>query len=474
MAKNKLEIFLEKHGIAFMFGIFFLLSAFTLFYYDGTADSGDSVLHYLFARYAPHHPALFLDHWAKPLFVLLASPFAQLGFVGVKIFNAVLLLLTMFLAYKSSQKLGLQNAWLTPILLFFSPLVFLLSFSGLTEPLFAFMLITSFYFLLEKKLVLAAIIISFLPFVRTEGLLFLGLIGLYFIMYKAWKQLPWLITGHLLYSIVGFFYYQDFFWVFTKIPYVLKGKIYGSGNLTHFITDLVNVMGGPIYTLFGIGSMVILIKLLRRKMSMEVILLVFVGFYAFFVAHSLFWYLGIFNSMGLNRVFISISPLFAIVALIGFNFIQNLFKNWKPLKIGIQVIIIIMIIYFPFSSNPASIKWEKDLNLNTDQQCALNVVDHIKPLKTDSTRFFFAHSYLSMALEVDYFDTQKRQVLHPDFIAEAKSGDIIIWENWFALNEGGVSQEYLDKQKNLRLIYTKSDEYKGRQILYRVYICEWK
>ena len=35
---------------------------------------------------------LYLDHWGKPLFTLLASPFAQLGFAGMKAFNALCML----------------------------------------------------------------------------------------------------------------------------------------------------------------------------------------------------------------------------------------------------------------------------------------------------------------------------------------------------------------------------------------------
>jgi len=29
-------------------------------------------MHYLFARYAPSYPLLYLDHWAKPVFTILA------------------------------------------------------------------------------------------------------------------------------------------------------------------------------------------------------------------------------------------------------------------------------------------------------------------------------------------------------------------------------------------------------------------
>ena len=66
-------------------------------FFDGTGGSGDSIHHYLYAKYATAHPENFFNHWAKPLYVLLACSFAQFGFVGMKIFNALVALFTIFL-----------------------------------------------------------------------------------------------------------------------------------------------------------------------------------------------------------------------------------------------------------------------------------------------------------------------------------------------------------------------------------------
>ena len=81
----------------------------TILFFNGTGDEGDSVHHYLFARYAPLHPALFMDHWAKPLYVLLACPFAQFGFVGAKIFNVLAMMGAMWFTYLTAQALRLNT-----------------------------------------------------------------------------------------------------------------------------------------------------------------------------------------------------------------------------------------------------------------------------------------------------------------------------------------------------------------------------
>jgi hypothetical protein len=58
-----------------LFILFVFLLVLTIFS-DGTYGGSDDYMHYSFARYAYIHPHLFLDLWAKPVYVALASPFA--------------------------------------------------------------------------------------------------------------------------------------------------------------------------------------------------------------------------------------------------------------------------------------------------------------------------------------------------------------------------------------------------------------
>src|SRR5581483_8975314 len=82
--------------------------------FNGTGDSGDSVLHYLYARYSFTNTANFFNSWAKPLYVLLGAPFAQLGFTGIKIFNIINTIVSMVCTYLIAKRLQLDNSWLIP------------------------------------------------------------------------------------------------------------------------------------------------------------------------------------------------------------------------------------------------------------------------------------------------------------------------------------------------------------------------
>ena len=460
-----------KNKAIFSFLFFYVLVAiFTICYFDGTGDSGDSIFHYQHARYAPQHPHIFFNHWAKPLYVLLFSPWAQFGFIGVKIFNALIVFFTLFFTFKITEKLAIKNAILSPVLLLFSPLFYILTFSGLTEPLFALMLSIGIYAILKDKYTFAAILISFLPFVRSEGLLIAAVFGLFFLLKKRWQVLPWLTAGHIVYSIAGSFVHENLLWVFKKIPYDKLSSLYGNGGLTDFIIKMNYVVGVPIYALFWIGVISIIWKSIKQKLKLELQILVFIGFFVFFIAHSLFWYLGIFNSMGLKRVLISVLPLSAIIALMGFNWItEDLLSYKKTLKLFFQSILILLVLIFPFTPNPAAINWSKDMQLISDQVEAIQVVKAVKDKLGDNNRFIYVHPYLSEVLQIDHFDYKKHIPFRKNYLDEVRSGDIIIWEAWFSVIEFGITQKSLDKNSQLENIYRSSSKTKASGISFAAY-----
>ncbi|MBI3501125.1 MAG: hypothetical protein HY063_04965 [Bacteroidetes bacterium] len=459
-----------KNPIYILLFFYSLIAGFTIYFFDGTGDAGDSVMHYLYAKYAPVHPELFFHHWAKPLFVLVASPFAQFGFTGIKIFNALVSLTTIFLTYKICCELKIKNAIIVAIILIFTPLYYILAFSGLTEPLFALFLSAGIYAVLKEKYILSCLLISFLPFVRSEGLIIIGIFVLYLLLKRKWKFLPLLLAGHVVYSIAGFFVYHDLLWVFTKIPYAGFSSPYGSGGIFHFAKEMIDVVGVPIYFLFGIGTLVMIWMLLKKKLSLELQVLVLFGFIVYFSAHSLFWYFGIFGSMGLKRVLLGIVPLIAIISLEGFNFITEKIseKNKMWGKISYSLLISYVII-FPFTPNPSAIIWKNDMMLSAEQQCAIQIANFIIQQKGKEHRFIFMAPYLSEVLNIDCFDKSKKLDLTNENLSQLKKDDIIIWDNWYSVVEGGVTKEQLNNNTNLINFYNANFADEKREINFSAY-----
>ena len=457
--------------VTLIMGAWFIVLCLVAIFTNGTGDAGDSVQHYLFSKYAFKHPELFLDHWAKPIFVLLSAPFAQLGFVGMKIFNCLIAVLTGYFTYRTAKLLRIRYSLLVLVFLFFAPLYFILIFSGLTEPLFALVLILGIYLILRDKPMFAALVISLLPFVRSEGLIILGVVAFYFIVKHSYKYLPVLLSGHILYGIAGFIYYQDLLWTVNKIPYASMSSPYGSGEWYDFFIKMNYTVGIPLYLLLVLGIGFILITLFAGKIKnnestyQHELILIYGSFVAVFVAHSVFWYFGIFNSMGLKRVLIGIMPVMAIIALNGYNLITHE-KLTKPKMVNyaLKFILAAYVIAFPFTPNPAAVNWEKELSLGGDQVIIDEIAEYVREDFADY-KLYYSHPYISMALDLDHFD----KTLHEDLISYNKGVDIpgeslIIWDNWFSVVENGVALENLKSYQQLKEIGSYETKENGRRI----------
>lgn len=450
--------------------IYAVLALITIGLFDGTGDSGDSILHYLHAKYAIEHPENLVKHWAKPIFTLFALPFAQLGFVGMKLMNAIITGLSLYFTVKCGEKLNLKNSIAAGVILLFSPLYYSLTFSGLTEPMFALFLSLGLYGILSQRLHLSAFIFSFLPFVRTEGYIILVVVALYFILKNNWKVLPYLTIGTLVYSVIGSFYYDDIFWVFSKVPYVATEDVYGKGNLFHFVDQLIYVIGVPNYILFWLGLLLLILRTFKKPFNAELSILVIGGFLTYFIAHSLFWYLGGFNSLGLKRVLIGLMPLIGIICLFAFNFLsENLTSGRDKISRIVQFSLVTLIVIFPFTNNHAALQLERDLSLKKDQQLALELADYLQSNNLSERRIVCAPTYFCEILDVDPFDGRQRLNLTKSALRVLKKGDILIWDDWYTGFENQVPLSLLSQSNDLNKLHYLELQDGGRLIQYHVF-----
>ncbi|MGB0839966.1 MAG: hypothetical protein ACPGXL_07490 [Chitinophagales bacterium] len=448
----------------------YLLAAFgVMWYFDGTGDTGDSINHFLHSQYAFQHPELFFNHWGKPVFILLSSSFTQFGFVGMKLFNVLVVTLTLYLLFRIAESIysDTSRVWVVVLLAWFMPLYFILTFSGLTEPLFALVLIAGIYLIANKQqLTWALVLVSFLPFVRSEGLVMVGVFGLYALLDKKWRLLPLLGLGHLVYGIAGMSVYGTPLWVFQKIPYAHKVSKYGSGDWFHFADKLTYVIGIPIYVLLGIGSIAIAVQALRyykeqpkhhflpaiaHKQEQLLFVLILGGFFVFFMAHTAFWALGLFHSMGLKRVFVGVVPLMAIIAFHGWQTLGKIIasQSYRTAKV-IRTLLLFYVLVFPFTGNPAAIKWDKAMRLTPEQHLVEEVAHYLKENDLlDGNVIIHAHPYLNHLLALDPFDPKRRQYLTSGTLKRLPQNSVVVWDSWFAVEDNGVGLELIEAQGKL-------------------------
>ena len=443
-------------------GIFLCAGVALAFIANGTCDEGDSVMHYQYARWAPFHSKLFFDHWAKPLYVLIASPAAQFGFHGMKLFNILVSACAIFFTLSAAQRLNIKRFSLASLFMIMSPALIVHSLSGLTEPLFALVLIISVWLYLKDKIFWSIIIISFLPFVRSEGLMMCGVFTVLLIFEKKWKMLPLILFGHFVYGVAGYPIYHNLLWTFTQIPYASMHSAYGHGEWDHFFINTLCITGVPLYILLGIGMLTGLRKLLNRNLFFEnrrELLLVYGCFCTYFFGHVIFWKFGIFNSFGMLRVLVGILPLMAIIELRGFNSLIN----WMPSPFSRKLALIGIIIYviiFPFSPNPYSWNYKQNFFLNTSQELLVEMRNYIQISYPDYKKcnYYYDANYTSVVMGVDFFDPKVSRRTYETW-ESPPSKSFLIWDDWYSVVDIGTKLETVMNDSRFELVkeFSKKD-----------------
>jgi len=457
MKESTLPDFTDNKYFAWLVtGLFFIAGIILTFSANGTCDDGDSIMHYQFARWAIVHHRLFFDHWAKPLYVLIACPFAQFGIPGIKIFNLLVSSATILLTFYIAENLNLPSKALAVLFMVMSPGLIVHSLSGLTEPLFALVLSASVLLYLRNRIALSVFIISFLPFVRSEGLIICGVFALMLIIERRWKLLPVLLCGHVVYSLAGYTVYGNLLWVFTRIPYARLDSVYGHGTWEHFFINLPDIIGIPLYLLLVAGLIAFVIELIKGYANRDGYrrwVLVYGCFIACFFAHVLFWRFGIFNSLGLLRVLIGVLPMMAIIQLQGLNALAGFFKNTVYGKL-ILYFFIPAVTVFPFMRFESSLHYQRDFCLTTSQLSLKEATDYVQANFSDyrQAQYYYDANYVAILLNLDIFDTAVSRPVWGAYEHPPKNDGFIIWDNYYSAFENKTRIEVASDNSRFELV----------------------
>lgn len=442
-------------------GIMFLWIALAA---QSIAGGEDGVMHYLFARYAPEHPGNFLNHWAKPLFVLLSSPFAQFGILGVQVFNILLALASAWFVWRSAENFKLAFPWLAPVLLLFASIYFYTVPSALTEILFSFLLSWAIYEASRQRFIAVAILVSFLPFARSEGNGLIAVFALGLTVHRQWKTIPFLALGSVVYSLAGWGFYNDLFWIWTQHPYVDASHIYGSGGFFDFLKNNRAIWGNPLYLFWILGTLVFLFylaRVIRKKAQPDQhlhtwLFFIFGSCFTYLLGHSLMWYLGKSASLGLIRVMAAVMPPTALIAHYGFDRLVYLFNpNLKMLRSFVAIALSYAMIVSAFHVYQPP--FEVDRERKEIEKMAAWYLE--SPYSGKGAKIYFHAPSMAEALQIDLFDT-----LQSDTLANVKKhrileeGSLIAWDAHFGPNESGLPLDSLLQRPDLEMIYHQEPE----------------
>lgn len=417
-------------------------------------DPGDGIMHFFIAQGSWDQPELFLHHWGKPFFILVSSPFAQVGFNGIVVFNILVFTSTVLIAFRMLSKLGV-SVWFQ--LLF--PLVLLVAhdisetiLGGLTEPLFNLALMLSLLFLQEKKFLWFAIVISLMPFMRSEGQLPV-LLGFFLLLYnKSYKHIPFLATGFVVYALVGLVVYHDFWWYFTRSAYNMENGIYGKGPWNHYLLSYKNYLGNPgLYiVLLGIPSMIILaFKKKWKDMQLEWWFFAYGIVVGVIVLHSYFLATGQNGALGLTRIATQGIPIFVLLHL----YYLSRFRLFNHAVLRVIFVIFAGILVMTLVQTKIYPKKADAL-----EHQVIAAADFLKQEQLTNEKVYYHYPLFSFRYGENPFQPN-RKLIHYSFAnfdasmkTVLKPGDFIVRDSHFGPMEANVQLKDINRHQELVIV----------------------
>ena len=445
----------QDNLLAYLILILFLSGAvYIIFHTENSFGGADPFAHFKIARWSWKHPILFFDAWGKPVYTTLVSPFAQLGMNFARLFNVLAGTLTAWLSWKLMKKLLIHCNWLVILFVLFTPIYFSLMFAALTEIVFSLLLVLSVFLFFDKKYLPSAMVLSFLPLARTEGIVLLPLFLLAFAMKKQWKPIPFFAFGFLLVSLLGWPFYHRFWWLITTMPYTGARDIYGHGELLHFAQYTKSILGYGIAILSLTGTVLMLYEWIlkdRYKPSERfyILLLIPGAYLTFMAAHSFLWWQGLGGSLGLIRVMGSVTPLAAIMAFFGYYYMAQAFVKYKIL---FQVFSLFLFFWVIRTGATARLDGFK---INATQQVLSKACNYIANNGYKKEKVYYYNPYVIYKLGIDPYNSRlcSSGIPHQRPVSQAiPDHSLIVWDAHFGPNEGGTALHDLTHDKGLQLI----------------------
>lgn len=414
-----------------------------------TAHGGaDMIGHYFISHYAFKYPYLFFDHWGKPFYTLLASPFAQLGFVSARLFSILCGLLSVYFIMRILNRLGVRLHWLAYLGFAIAPMFFHVMQSTLTETLLGLMLVVAAFMMMKEKYVLSAFIVSFMPFVRTESVIFMPIVAMVYLFRKQYLAIPGLLAGAVSYTAAGYFFHHDWFWIIHKMPYSIGSSIYGKGELLHFVRNHNLITGWPLSVLLFTGTILWAREIIKSgfRPDSRALLLITISllWLSYFSAHSFVWWRGMGGSMGLIRVMAAIVPLMAIPALYGLHWMFAAYVKNR----SFQIVILLAITAFQAYNYKYHLSHEYRYDPKT--KLSMEVAGYLK--NAHFSKIFYFDPNLPFFLGIDPYDKAiagQGGIDHFQPSGSLSDGDILVWDAHFGPNEYQIPLSNLENDTDL-------------------------
>ena len=396
----------------------------------------DGATHFIFARHALQQPIFFLDIWGRPLCTaLFALPANFGGLLAVRITSMLAAIACALIAMAIAA--GQEYRWPALALIFTlgQPLLFLHSFSELTELPFA--VVGGLWFLSyqRKRWWLLAIFAAIAPLGRPEGFALCALTALLLPAHR--KFLPTLVlpVGLIAWSIAGHLAIGPadrpwWTWLPDHWPYE-SGSAYPAGSILYFLGVLPMVVGPLALPAMWIGlwqSLTSAWPIARLKQhAARVGLLMAALPLVILIGHSLLHALGKFSSSGAPRYLLIVAPLWGCLAARGWEWAFARFHwqrtiSWAALAVVLPGLVNYDWRILPMPPTPS---WQQAARITGWYQHA---PDHAK-----YPRIMANHPGVYFYLDASPWDRSRVEPWSPQAIDHPPAGVLLAWDPEFCL-----------------------------------------
>ena len=429
---------------------------------------GDTIFHYYLVDQAQRDPQYFFDLWGKPFFTLFAYPFvATLGFTGIKIFNVLCGTAAVFVASLVAKKLKVKFFYLLPFLALLAPAYPFYLQTGLTEPFAALVLISIVWLFLYEKPLPAYILISFLPYCRSEAKIFLLFFLAFTILQQHYKYVPWLLLGSVVYALAGSLVHGSVFWIFDS-PYASGASVYGSGPWTHFVDRLFVMLALPSFVLLCLGLARAFYKVFTDGSYRQNEMWLIPGlFLAMFSAHTTVWALGIFASAGLDRVLVIVFPMAWVLMVQGLDLLLFRLKRYPKWAFSLAVLFIAFQVTVTATSRFTEFFYKQGTRLTKEQRFVQQeIAPYLQSIENEKGLHLISdEAYLGIALGKNPKDTLHFSdwfTLQSDLLQRLTDSTLILWDDKVVPVHHGLTLEKMRAKPYLQEVKHWQTPYEGK------------
>ena len=416
----------------------------------------DGGLHFLFAKWAWTHHELFIGVWSRPLFTLVYAFPALISYRAARLLTVLICLAIGWQTWRLAKDLNIRNASLSIVLLWLQPSFFLFCADNMTEQIFALVYLIALRLHHRGFVKTGMLIASLLVLSRPEGF-FLGILwgiwvlsGPIRIPHSA-SSIPLLVTGTFIWWSAALIITSDPLFIIHNWPsnWPVTGTIYGAAGLYAYPLRLPEIIGPLLLFPFFYG-LFYLLKSRRLKTLTSTFLLIF-------ILHTIFRAFGLLGSAGYPRYLIAISPATAIITLVGWNKIADLFSHTSPLFRTVSAAIVIIFSAYCNFIYADGAEWSRDAAAVSEIHAWF--LANPQPV----TRLIWSQSYSCILFERDPWEnisfTRDRET-DLKLMRDSPAGTLAVWDERVGPKWSGIRAADFE-EAGYRQLYHQSFNLRG-------------